>query len=53
MLYLYILLLTDYNDTNTRNEFSYNGNDVKPCVRRVMVDPFGFHHAQHGYNPNM
>ncbi|KAJ8583780.1 hypothetical protein M405DRAFT_884670 [Rhizopogon salebrosus TDB-379] len=41
-----------YSNTNTQNELSHSDNSVKPCVRRVMIDPFGFHHAQQGYNPH-
>jgi len=42
-----------YSNTNTQNELSCSDNSVKPCVRRVMIDPFGFHHAQQGYNPHL
>ncbi|KAG1739331.1 hypothetical protein EDB19DRAFT_855418 [Suillus lakei] len=42
-----------YDDTRTRDELTCSDYTVKPRVRRVIVDPVGFHHAQQGYNPDI
>jgi len=39
-----------YDDTPMRSVFS---GDSTPRIRRVMVDPVGFHRALQGYNPNL
>ncbi|KAG1854361.1 hypothetical protein C8R48DRAFT_721719 [Suillus tomentosus] len=39
-----------YDDTPMRSVFSGNST---PRIRRVMVDPVGFHRALQGYNPNL
>ncbi|KAJ8583781.1 hypothetical protein M405DRAFT_937017 [Rhizopogon salebrosus TDB-379] len=42
-----------YDDTRMHDELRCTDPDVKSRVRRVMIDPFGFHRAQQGYNPNL
>lgn len=39
-----------YDDTPIRSDFSGNST---PRMRRVMVDPVGFHRALQGYNPHL
>ncbi|KAG1871365.1 hypothetical protein DFJ58DRAFT_892801 [Suillus subalutaceus] len=39
-----------YDDTPIRSVF--NGNS-KPRMRRVMIDPVGYHRASQGYNPHL
>ncbi|KAG1787024.1 uncharacterized protein HD556DRAFT_1449225 [Suillus plorans] len=43
-------LQQNYDDTPMRSVFSGNST---PRIRRVMVDPVGFHRALQGYNPNL
>lgn len=39
-----------YDDTPIRSVFSGNS---KPRMRRVMIDPVGYHRALQGYNPHL
>ncbi|KAJ8583782.1 hypothetical protein M405DRAFT_884672 [Rhizopogon salebrosus TDB-379] len=41
-----------YDSTRMQDQLKCSDSNVKARVRRVMIDPLGFHHAQRGYNPN-
>ncbi|KAG1751272.1 uncharacterized protein EDB91DRAFT_1078092 [Suillus paluster] len=42
-----------YDDTRTLDPLVCSDMTLKPRMRRVMIDPVGFHRAQSGYNPNI
>ncbi|KAG0707017.1 hypothetical protein DFH29DRAFT_995335 [Suillus ampliporus] len=42
-----------YDDTRAWDELVCSDNTVKPRMRRVMIDPVGFHRAQSGHSPNL
>ncbi|KAG2341118.1 P-loop containing nucleoside triphosphate hydrolase protein [Suillus weaverae] len=42
--------VTDYEETQMQSVF---GGNLKPRIRRVMIDPVGFHRALQGYNPHL
>lgn len=39
-----------YEETQMQSVF---GGNLKPRIRRVMIDPVGFHRALQGYNPHL
>ncbi|KAG1751271.1 uncharacterized protein EDB91DRAFT_1297671 [Suillus paluster] len=42
-----------YDDTRTLDPLWCGDNTVQPRMRRVMIDPVGFHRAQSGHNANL
>jgi hypothetical protein len=48
--YIRVCCAEYYDDTPIRSVFSVNST---PRMRRVMIDPVGFHRALQGYNPHL